>query len=139
MVTPSLTFLGDCKDAMALYAAAFGHEARMTRTYGDYVPEGIAQPPENLRDWILHAEMDIAETTVLLADEVLEKHGGNGNIKLVATAPTAAEARRIFDLLSDGGRVTLPPVETFYSVFHAGLVDRFRIRWDIIAEEAPTP
>jgi PhnB protein len=122
---------------MALYAQAFGHEARMTRTYDDYVPDGVVQPPENLSDWILHAEMEIAGATVWLADEVLEKHDGNGNVKLVATAPTAAEARRVFELLSDGGHVTLPPVETFYSAFHAGLVDRFRVRWDIIAEESP--
>ncbi len=35
------------------------------------------------------------------------------------------------------GEVTLPPTETFYSTFHAGLTDKFGIAWDIVAEEVP--
>lgn len=137
MVTPYLTFAGDCGAAMALYAEAFGSTVRMARTYGDYVPEGVDQPPENLRDWILHGEMEIAGTVVWLADEVSAEAAGGAKVKLVATVPTASEGRRIFNLLRDGGKTTLPPTETFYSTFHAGTVDRFGIHWNVIAEEAP--
>jgi PhnB protein len=138
MVTPYVTFPGNCREALALYAKAFGSDARMVRTYGDYVPEGVQHPPEDLRDWILHAEMEIAGTAVWFADEVLEKPTRGSMVKLVATAPSAAEGRRIFGILAEGGHVTLPPTETFYSTFHAGLIDPFGVSWNIVAEEAPT-
>jgi hypothetical protein len=36
-----------------------------------------------------------------------------------------------------GGKVTLAPVEPFYSVFHAAVTDRFGVNWNVVAEEAP--
>ncbi|MGI6705948.1 MAG: hypothetical protein ACOX6S_06700 [Clostridia bacterium] len=58
-------------------------------------------------------------------------------IKLTAIVPTSKEAKRIFDMLSDEGYVTLPPVEAFYTTFHAGVRDKFGISWNIVAEELP--
>lgn len=138
-MTPYLTFAGDCRAALTLYAEAFQSEIRMERTYGDYVPEGVAHPPKDLCDWILHAEMEISGANVWLADEILAPVSPGSMVKLVATVPSAAEGRRVFDALLPGGRVTLPPTDTFYSTFHAGLVDRFGVHWNIVAEEAPAP
>lgn len=35
------------------------------------------------------------------------------------------------------GEVTIPPTETFCSVFHAAVTDRFGMSWDVVAEEPP--
>ena len=43
--------------------------------------------------------------------------------------PTAAEARRIFDLLADGGSVTMPMQKTFWSEAFGMLTDRFGTPW----------
>ena len=51
--------------------------------------------------------------------------------------PTGREALAIYDALCAGGTVTLPPTVTFYSVFHAVVMDRFGVLWQIVAEEAP--
>jgi len=51
--------------------------------------------------------------------------------------PTAKEAQRIFDALRVDAHISLPPVETFYSKFHAGLTDRYEVDWSIVAEESP--
>lgn len=37
---------------------------------------------------------------------------------------TAKEANNIFEMLSDGGYVTLQPVDSFYNTFHAAVTDR---------------
>ncbi len=34
-------------------------------------------------------------------------------------------------------RVVLPPTVTFYSVFHAAVMDKFGVNWNVVAEEAP--
>jgi len=45
------------------------------------------------------------------------------NIKLTVTLKTGKEADAIFDALSVESNITLPPTETFYSVFHAAVTD----------------
>lgn len=104
--------------------------------YGDYMPEGSRTPPELLRTWVMHAEMTILGTNVWFADEAAPPALGD-HIRLTASVATGKDAAKIFGALSDGGRVTLPPTETFYSVFHAAVTDKFGVIWNIVAEEKP--
>ena len=120
MVTPYITFAGDCRAALEFYGAAFHAVPSAVFPYGEYVPQGVTNPPEGLPGWVLHAELNICGTDFWFADEVLEPVSTGTKVKLTAKIPTGRAAREIFELLSDGGRVTLPPTDTFYSTFHAG-------------------
>jgi PhnB protein len=84
----------------------------------------------------MHGEMSICGTNVWFADEVAPTTIGD-NIKLSIIVPTGKEAAAIFDALCSGGEVTLAPVESFYSVFHAAVTDKFGVNWNVVAEEAP--
>lgn len=137
MVTPYITFAGDCKAALEFYKAAFNSTVKMAQPYGDYVPEGVTTPPDNLSSWILHAEMEICGTVFWFADEITEPVTKGNMVKLTAQVADAHEAQRIFDILSRDAHITLPPTETFYSTFHAGLVDMFGVSWNITALETP--
>jgi len=136
MITPYLTFNGQCKEAIAFYRGIFTCEEPKILPYGDYMPEGSKTPPELLREWVMHGEMVINGTNVWLADEALPVTTGD-NIKLSATVKTGKEANEIFDALSVDGNITLPPTETFYSVFHGAVIDKFGVSWNVVAEEAP--
>lgn len=49
----------------------------MSQPYGEYVPEGVTIPPVNLKDWILHVEMNICDAVFWFADEFYSTfHGG---------------------------------------------------------------
>ena len=72
-------------------------------------------------------------TNVWLSDEATPPKNGD-NIKLTAMAPTGKEATAIFDALCVGGEVKLPPTETFYSVFHAAVTDKFGVNFQIFTE-----
>ncbi|WP_313345672.1 VOC family protein [Sedimentibacter sp.] len=137
MVTPYITFAGNCSEALEFYKTAFNSNILMSQLYGDYVPEGVTAPPANLKNWILHAKMNICDTVFWFADEIAEPVTKGNMIKLTAKVPSAKEAQKIFDLLSIDAHITLPPTETFYSSFHAGLTDKYGISWNIVAEEAP--
>ncbi len=144
MVTPYITFAGNCQEAIEFYKEVFNSTIKMVQSYGDYVPEGIVEPPDDLDTWILHAEMEICGTNFWFADEVAEPvnagntespwlQSGKTMVKLTVQVPGAEEAQRIFDALNREAYITLPPVETFYSAFHAALMDRFGVGWNITA------
>ena len=136
MITPYLTFNGNCKEALAFYRSVFPCGEPSILPYGDYMPEGSPTPPELLRSWVMHAEMTVCGTNVWFADSA-QSPGNIGLITLSAIVPTEEEALAIYDALCAGGTVTLPPTVTFYSVFHAVVRDRFGVPWQIVAEEAP--
>lgn len=136
MITPYLTFNGNCKEALAFYRSVFPCGEPSVLPYGDYMPEGSPTPPELLRGWVMHAEMTVCGTNVWFADSA-QSPGNSGLITLSAIVPTGREALAIYDALCAGGTVTLPPTVTFYSAFHAVVRDRFGVPWQIVAEEAP--
>jgi PhnB protein len=136
MVTPCVVFQGNCKEALEFYEIVFKSKVKMTQLYGEYIPEGDYTPPANLNEWILHAEMVICGTNFWFADDVQTITKGN-MIKLTTIVPTAKQAKCIFEMLSNGGCITLQPVEAFYSTFHAALTDRYGVNWNIVAEEVP--
>lgn len=137
MVTPYLTFDGDCRKAIDFYENAFDAKVHSIQTYDDYIPQGLSSPPEDLSGWVLHAEMEICGNIFWFADEVSEPVNKGNNVKLTVTVSKASDAQKIYDALNDGAKITLPPTETFYSTFHAGIVDKFGISWNIVAEEPP--
>jgi PhnB protein len=136
MITPYLVFGGDCKAAMDFYREVFPCGEPKILPYGDYMPEGSKTTPELLRSWVMHGEMAVCGTNMWFADEAGPVNTGN-SVKLTATVASRADARVIFDALCVGGTVTLPPTETFYSVFHAAVTDKFGVNWNVVAEEAP--
>jgi len=138
MVTPYLVFNGNCKEVLEFYQKVFESEVGMLIPYGEYVPDGVKMPPSDLSTWVLHAEMKICDTVFWFADEIAEPVSKGNMIKLTTKVSTAKEAQEIFDVLSIDAHITLPPTKTFYSTFHAGLIDRFGISWNIVAEEAPS-
>jgi PhnB protein len=136
MVTPYLVFNGKCQEAMDFYRSVFPCGEPKIMNYGDYMPEGSKTPPELLRTWVMHGEMEVCGTNMWFADEATTIRVGE-NIKLSATVPTGKEARIIFNAISVGGAITLPPTETFYSVFHAAVTDKYGVNWNVVASEAP--
>lgn len=105
----------------------------MTKRQQEYAGK---TPPEYLNNWILHAEIEICGTNFWFADDVQSVTNGT-MIRLAAIVPTAKEVNNIFEMLSDRGYVTLQPVESFYSTFHASVTDRFGVNWNIVDEESP--
>jgi PhnB protein len=135
MVMPFINFNGNCKEAVEFYKAIFKSEIKSLYPYGDYIPDGVANPPDNLNEWIMHAEMEICGTNFWFADETEPVTCGS-MLKLTANVPNAMTGQEYFDKLKDGGNITLPPTESFYSNFHAAVVDRFGVCWNIVSLES---
>lgn len=124
-----LFFNGRCAEAMRFYERTLGGKLEPILTYG--------QSPEpndcthGAEDQVMHACLNL-DGRLLMASDVPPGMGGAqpmAGFSLSLNYPTAAEARRIFDLLANGGSVTMPMARTFWVESFGMVTDRFGVPW----------
>jgi len=130
LIQPYLFFDGRCEEAVDYYRKALGAEVTMLMRYKespDPPPPGRVQPGSE--DKIMHASFRIGETTVMASDGGC---GGQPKLEGFALSLTVADektAERLFGALTDGGRVEMPLMKTFWSPRFGMVVDRFGVFW----------
>ncbi len=75
----------------------------------------------------------IGDTTLLASDGECKGQPNFQGFSLSLTAPSDAEAERLFASLADGGQVRMPLTKTFFSSRFGMVADRFGVPWMIIA------
>lgn len=133
-----LTFSGNCEEAFTFYKSVFGGEFSYIGRYKDMPPAPELMIPESEKEKIMHIALPISKETVLFGADIPKETGqvitpGN-NFSLSVSVKSEEEARRIFDALSNGGRVTMPLENTFWGAYFGMLVDRFGISWMVSHE-----
>jgi PhnB protein len=123
-----LFFNGTCAEAMRFYEKTLGGKIEMMMTHAQS-PMAEQMPPGSA-DRIMHARL-VIEGRVLMASDSMVGHPYEGmkGFSLSLTYPTAAEAKKAFDALSAGGKVTMPLDKTFWAEAFGMLVDRFGTPW----------
>jgi PhnB protein len=123
-----LFFDGRCAEAMRFYEATLGGKLEAMFTYGDSpAPEHC---PPGASDRIMHARLRVGDSALMASDTAPGMAASPmAGFSLSLTYDTADEARRIFDALSQGGTVTMPPQKTFWSEVFGMLTDRFGTPW----------
>jgi len=92
--------------------------------------------PPGSENKILHANIRIGETSVLLSDGRCGGHPKFEGFSLSLTVATPAEADKFFAALAQGGQVHMPLTKTFFSPRFGMLADRFGVGWMIYAKQA---
>lgn len=136
--TPYLNFPGNTEDAFAFYRDVFGGEFSTIVRYRDM---GMAGDDEG--DLIAHIALPIADDTALMGSDVSRTQANHyqagNNIEIHLAATDAAEARRVFAALSDGGVVAMQLEPTSWSELFGSCVDRFGVHWMVdYAGEVPS-
>jgi PhnB protein len=101
------------------------------------VPEGTEVPPGS-PDLIIHAALTLDGSLLMASDDPTGDGGPTKGISVSYVAKDVGEVKRVFDALADGGQVTAPLAETFFSPSFGMCVDRFGIAWMVNAEAAET-
>lgn len=125
-----LFFDGNCADAMRFYERVTRGKVIMMMKYSD-APQG-ADAPEcapGAQDRIMHAALDIGGRTLMASDCPPGMFKPIQGFSLSLTYDSPEEARRRFDLLADGGAVTMPFAPTFFSKGFGMVTDRFGTPW----------
>ena len=95
-------------------------------------PESV--PPEQA-DMIIHAALTYDDKLLMGSDDPMNGDFGPVQGMMVSySAPDAAQARKVFDALSEDGQVTQDLIETFFSPAFGMCTDRFGTPWMVVAD-----
>ena len=130
-VNPYLNFMGNTEEAFTFYKSVFGGEFSALQRFKD-TPEAEKVSAAD-REKIMHISLPIGKGVTLMATDALESMGqklevGN-NFSLSIDAESRAEADRLFDGLSKGGKVEMPMQKTFWGSYFGMIEDKFGIQW----------
>ena len=134
-VSTYLNFPRSTEDAFSFYRSVFKTEfcAPIAR-FKDIPPQpGCPPPPEADQNLVMHIELPILGGHVLMGTDAPESMGFTltpGNNVFINLEPvTRAETERLFEALSDGGKIKMPLQEMFWGGYFGSLADRFGVRW----------
>jgi len=137
-VNPYLNFNGTTEKAFSFYKSIFGGEFTALQRFKD-MPPSEQQVPESEKEKILHIALPIGSGTVLMGSDISQSMGQKlitGNNVYVSLHPESKEeAQRLFDRLSEGGKVEMPLGKMFWGDFFASFTDKFGIQWMINYQE----
>ena len=123
-----LFFNGTCAEAMRFYERTLGGKLEMMMTHAQS-PVAVESPPGSA-DRILHARLVIDGRALMASDSMAgQPYEGMKGFSLSLIYPTVAEAKKTFDALAEGGKVTMPFAKTFWAEAFGMLVDRFGTPW----------
>ena len=123
---------GRAEEAIEFYKKALGATVNTQLRFKENPDATCAPGSENK---IMHADISIGETHVLLSDGHNKGQPNFQGFGLALTTKTEAEANRVFDALAAGGTVTMPQAKTFFSARFGMLADKFGVNWMILAPQ----
>ena len=100
-----------------------------------FAPEGPSQVPDDWKDKVLHARMELGETSIMAADVPPERFQPMRSAYLTLMLDTVDDAERIYALLIDGGEIFMKMEETFFAKRFGMVADRFGVGWMVIVEQ----
>jgi len=132
-VEPYLFFNGRCEEAVKFYTKAIGAtdvELLRFKDAPERPPPGAV--PAGFENKVMHGTFRIGETMVMVSDGHQEAPAAFQGFGLAITVATEADARRVFNGLTDGGTVVQPLGKTFFSPGFGMVTDRFGVLWMIV-------
>ena len=106
-IVTSLSFRGQCREAFEFYAKVLGGEITAAMPYSEGPPD--MPVGEQYKDWLMHCWLQVGDQAIMGSDMDVEwapniDKPKNGFDVTLHTSD-AAEGKRWFDALSDGGKV----------------------------------
>jgi len=138
-VNTYLNFNGNCEAAFNFYKSIFGGEFTYIGRFGE-MPQGADEAISDAeKNKIMHVSLPIGNTLLMGSDT-----GGawaptfvqGNNFSISINAENKAEAKTLFDAISQGGQITMPLADTFWGAYFGMLTDQFGINWMMNFEES---
>ena len=126
-ISPSLTFNGNCREAMNFYKETLGGDLNLMTVKETPM---AAQCPTGMQDAVMHA-MLASDSFALMASDMIM--GGTyqpgNNFSLTINCKSEEQIHSLFNKLAEGGQVLEPVKEQFWGALFGMLTDKFGTRW----------
>jgi PhnB protein len=140
-VSTYLNFTSNTEDAFNFYRSVFGGEFQGgILRFKDIPPtENMPPLPEEDKNLVMHVALPILDGHLLMGTDAPESMGfrvNPGNNVYIALQPdTREETMRLFNALSDGGKIEQELQDMFWGDFYGSCVDKFGVQWMFICSE----
>jgi PhnB protein len=129
-MNPYIAFPGHCREAIEFYKNAFNGEVAMM-TFKDSPTE----VPDDYKDKILHTTLKFGDALIMASDAMPGQEVVTGSAySLSINAPTIEEAEKIFNTLSNEGRIVMEMQDTFWGARFGMCSDKFGLSWMVNCE-----
>ncbi len=128
-----LHFSGQCEEAFQFYETCLGGKINGLFRYKD--APGPQQVTAEWGDKIMHAHMSIGDQVLMGMDAPPERFHKPQGFHVNIGVKDVAEGRKLFDALSEKGKVIMPYGPTFWAAGFGMFVDRFGTPWMVNCEQ----
>lgn len=135
-VSTYLNFSRQTEEAFRFYKTVFGselNEAAIRRFRDIPQQEGMLPVDGNDKELIVHIELTITGGHVLMGTDAPETMGFNlvsgNNIYINLEPDSKEETTRLFNALSQGGKVTMALQTMFWGGYYGTCSDKYGINW----------
>ncbi len=126
-LNPYLVFDGDAEKAIRLYERALGATTEGLMRFGEAPGPSVGSEHRNR---VMHALLHVGAGVVMISDSMPGKPVPAGtNVQVCLDFDDADDLRRRFELLAAGGKVVMPPQDTFWGATFGMLTDAFGVGW----------
>lgn len=135
-VVPYLGFNGNCAEAMRYYERALDGKLELMMSCAD--SPMAAQVPKEFAHRIMHARLALPGGATLYAGDAMgQTYQGIHGVSITLNYDWAADAKKIFERLADGGKVTMAMAPAFWAKSFGMVTDRFGVHWILNGELLP--
>ena len=124
---PYLNFPGNAEEALNYYQKIFNGTISDLSRFGGVFPDDT-----NYQDKIMHARLAFGDNMLMFSDSMPGQSVDYGNgIYLSIGLTDEAQARSIFGLLSEGGKITMPLAKESWGALFGQVTDSYGVNWMI--------
>jgi len=126
-LNPYLVYNGDCEAALKFYQNVLGARIEAMLLF-EGAPADMPMPP----DWkkkVMHAVITVDGEVLMASDAPPDRYRAPQGFSVALQVENPADAERRFKALAEGGTVTMPFGQTFFSKGFGMCTDRFGIPW----------
>jgi PhnB protein len=130
-LTTFLNYGGNCEAALRFYEQQLGGKITMLMRRADQPDQPVKWP--GWENTVQYATMDLGGTELMASDVPPDHFQPMRSVYLTLTADSAAEAERLWAVLSDGGQILMRLQETFFATRFGQVRDKFGTSWMVMA------
>jgi PhnB protein len=131
-----LNFRRNTEAAFRFYKSVFGGEftgGGITRLGDAPIPDGSPGLSEEDKKLVMHVELPILGGHLLMGTDAPESMGfslnfGN-NVYINLEPDTRTGTKKLFNALSDGGKITMELEDMFWGAYYGSCIDKYGVQW----------